>query len=82
YGIKGMYDRISVTARYGSAMSGKKIIGESVKKSMLGLYDEIASGDFAKELNSLTDKDITSLNKLIKSLVNPAFDRAALKYSK
>lgn len=81
YGIRGMYDRISVTARYGSAMSGKKIIGESVKKSMLGLYDEIASGDFAKELNSLTDKDIARLNKLIKSFVNPAFDRAALKYS-
>lgn len=82
YGVKGMYDRISVTARYGSAMSGKKIIGESVKRNMLNLYDDIASGEFARELNSLTDKDIARLGKLIRSLVNPAFDRAALKYSK
>ncbi|UCD64732.1 MAG: ketol-acid reductoisomerase [Candidatus Zixiibacteriota bacterium] len=82
YGIEGMYKRISVTARYGSTTSGRKVIGNETRKKMAAVYRDIESGKFARKLNSLTDKDIRSLNKLIKKLADPAFDRAARKYAK
>ncbi|MEW6411176.1 MAG: ketol-acid reductoisomerase [Candidatus Zixiibacteriota bacterium] len=82
YGIEGMYDRISVTARYGSVMSGKRIVDKGVKKNMEKLYEEIASGKFARCLNGLSQKDISRLRKQIKSRVAPSFEKAALKHAK
>ncbi|MFQ5453103.1 MAG: ketol-acid reductoisomerase, partial [Candidatus Zixiibacteriota bacterium] len=81
YGIEGMYQRISVAARYGSIRSGKKIIDKSVKKRMKLVFEEIKSGKFANKLNKLKASDITALNKRIKRHVNRSFDRAADKFS-
>ncbi len=82
HGIEGMYQRISVAARYGSERTGKAIIDASVKKKMGKIYREIASGRFANRLNKLTDKEIDALNERIMKRVNPAFEKAARKYSK
>jgi len=82
YGIEGMYDRISVTARYGSVMSGDKVVDKSVKKRMLQLYDDIESGKFAHRLNRLTARDIAGLRQRIRRRVPGSFEKAAKKYSK
>lgn len=82
HGIEGMFDRISVTARYGSVMSGGRVVNQSVKKRMLRLYDEIESGAFARRLNRLTARDITELRRKIHRRVPGSFEKAAKKHSK
>ncbi len=82
HGIEGMYNRISVAARYGSIESGKKIIDSSVKKRMELLFDEIKKGEFAAKLNSLTEKDLQKLEKRIQKSSHPKFEEAAKKFSK
>lgn len=81
YGIEGMYQRISVAARYGSMLAGKKIIDKSVKKHMRQVFEDIKSGKFARNLNKLKHSDITALNKRLKRQVNRSFDRAARKFA-
>jgi len=82
YGINGMYQHISVAARYGSFLSGEKVIDKSVKKRMEEVFEDIRSGEFAKKLNDLSDKELAELKKSIIQRVNPAFEKAARKFSK
>lgn len=82
HGIEGMYNRISVAARFGSIRSGRKVIDASVRQNMASVYEEIASGRFAKLLNKLNDKDVAKLSQTIKRRVNPDFEKMARKYSK
>jgi ketol-acid reductoisomerase len=49
YGITGMYNRVSETARYGGLTRGKRIIDDDVKIKMKKVLQEIQSGDFANE---------------------------------
>lgn len=82
YGIAGMYERISVAARYGANRNGKKVIDKSVKQRMELVYKEIENGSFAEKLNSLSAEDIKRLSEQIKNNSIPGFERAANKYSK
>lgn len=82
YGIAGMFERISVAARYGSVVTGPKIIDASVRKKMEAAFDEIKSGKFTAKLNRLTQSDITRLNKALMQLSHPEFEKAAKKFSK
>lgn len=81
YGIEGMFKRISVAARYGSLLSGPKIIDESVKRRMEKVYSEIQSGQFPRKLNRLKSADILRINKELKSLTSPLLEKAARKFS-
>jgi len=49
YGITGMYNRVSETARYGGLTRGKKVIDQNSKDNMKKVLDDIQSGEFAKE---------------------------------
>jgi ketol-acid reductoisomerase len=82
YGIAGMFERISVAARYGSLVTGPKIIDAAVKRKMAAAFDEIKSGKFTTQLNRLTKSDITRLNKALTQLSHPEFEKAARKFSK
>jgi len=57
YGITGMYNRVSETARYGGLTRGKRVIDESSKSKMKEVLDEIQSGQFANEWVSNYKKD-------------------------
>lgn len=57
YGITGMYNRVSETARYGGLTRGKRVIDESSKLKMKEVLDEIRSGQFANEWVSNYKKD-------------------------
>lgn len=81
YGIEGMYQRISVAAKFGSYMSGRKIIDSSVKKRMKETLREIKNGNFARELNNLTPAKIKQLDKNLKKMSSVAFEKSARKFS-
>jgi ketol-acid reductoisomerase len=49
YGIRGMFDRISQTAEFGSYLSGRRVISEKVKGQMQKILKEIESGAFARK---------------------------------
>ncbi len=49
YGISGMYERVSETARYGGLTRGRRIIDDEAKEKMRKVLREIQSGDFASE---------------------------------
>ncbi len=57
YGLTGMYNRVSETARYGGLTRGTRVIGEESKKKMKEILDEIRSGQFANEWVSSYKKD-------------------------
>jgi ketol-acid reductoisomerase len=49
YGLTGMYNRVSETARFGGLTRGPRIIDDSAKSKMRDVLSEIQSGQFAKE---------------------------------
>lgn len=57
YGITGMYNRVSETARYGGLTRGPKVIDSDVKKRMKEVLSEIQSGKFADEWVGIYEKE-------------------------
>ena len=49
YGIAGMYNRVSETARYGGLTRGPYVMDAETKKKMKEVLKEIQSGEFAEE---------------------------------
>ncbi|KSW12645.1 ketol-acid reductoisomerase [Pyrodictium occultum] len=49
YGITGMLERVSVTARYGGLTVGPRVIDERVKENMKRAAERVRSGEFARE---------------------------------
>ena len=76
-----MFDRISVAARFGSLLSGPKLIDKDVKKQMGIIFDNIKSGQFPKKLNKLTENDIKKLSKSLKALSSKEFEETVKKFS-
>lgn len=57
YGITGMYNRVSETARYGGLTRGPRVIDDDVKKKMKQMLADIQSGKFAEEWVSIYEKE-------------------------
>ena len=57
YGITGMYDRVSETARYGGLTRGPMIINDQVKGNMKQILKDIQSGTFANEWMNVYKKE-------------------------
>ena len=57
YGITGMYNRVSETARYGGLTRGPTVIHEESRKRMREILKEIQSGRFAEEWVSVYKKE-------------------------
>jgi len=57
YGITGMYNRVSETARYGGLTRGPRIVDKEAKKKMKDVLKEIQSGEFAEEWVSIYKKE-------------------------
>src|ERR671922_3110294 len=49
YGIAGMYNRVSETARYGGLTRGPFVLDDEAKKKMKEALKQIQSGEFAEE---------------------------------
>ena len=71
YGITGMYNRVSETARYGGLTRGPMIINSQVKENMKKVLKDIQSGEFANEWSSVYRKDgKNSFTRLMNQLEN------------
>ncbi|UCD17089.1 MAG: ketol-acid reductoisomerase [Candidatus Zixiibacteriota bacterium] len=81
YGIEGMYDRISVTARYGSFLAGPEVIDKNVSRNMKQVLAEITSGRFARRLSRLDPDKIKKLQHDLKRLSSPSFEKSARTFS-
>lgn len=57
YGITGMYNRVSETARYGGLTRGPIVIGRESKAKMKSILQDIQSGLFADEWVSIYEKN-------------------------
>jgi len=81
YGVEGMSHRISLAARYGSYLTGPKIINSGTKRRMKKILSEIKTGRFARRLNCLTPAKIKELDRQLKKLTSPSFEQSARKFS-
>lgn len=68
YGITGMLERVSVTARYGGLTVGPQIIDDSVKERMKRAAERVRSGEFAKEWIEEYRSGAKNLNKLLEMI--------------
>ena len=76
YGITGMYNRVSETARYGGLTRGKRTIDQNSKNNMKQILDEIQSGQFAKEWVENYRKDSkTAFAKLLDEVENHEIEK-------
>jgi ketol-acid reductoisomerase len=74
YGITGMYNRVSETARFGGLTRGPMIINSQVKENMKRVLKDIQSGEFANEWSGVYKKDgknsfVRFMNQLEKSQI-------------
>mgnify|MGYP006277899711 CR=1 FL=1 len=82
HGIAGMFERISVAARYGSLKAGPEIINDSTRQRMEQVYQRIASGEFAAELAGLSPADLERLRHDLTNMTSPELERAARKFGR
>lgn len=80
HGIKGMFERISLTARYGSLKSGPELIDESVRARMQQVYERIASGEFVSALTKLSEGEIREVDAALAKLTDPRLEEAVKKF--
>lgn len=82
YGMDGMWERISVAARYGSLVTGPRIIDTQARNTMKRVLSEIVSGHFASQLANLTERDVSKITASLKKLTPASFNKAARKFGR
>ena len=80
HGIKGMFDRISFTARYGSLETGPELIDEGVRARMEAVYARIESGEFVSRLAKLGETEIKTVDDALAALTDSRLEGAAKKW--
>lgn len=76
YGITGMYNRVSETARYGGLTRGKRAIDGESKAKMKDVLTEIQSGKFATEwVNSYKKDKKSAFSVMLEELENHEIER-------
>jgi ketol-acid reductoisomerase len=76
YGITGMYNRVSETARYGGLTRGKRVIDGDSKSKMKEVLSEIQSGQFANEwVNNYKKDKKSAFSTMLQELENHEIER-------
>ena len=76
YGITGMYNRVSETARYGGLTRGKRVIDGDSKSKMKEVLSEIQSGQFANEwINDYKKDKKSAFSMMLQELENHEIER-------
>lgn len=66
-GVDGMRQAISNTAKYGSAVAGPKIIDGRTREALLGVLENIESGEFARDFMNDTADGAPAVKDLVES---------------
>ena len=82
YGITGMLERVSVTARYGGLTVGPKVIDDHVKTNMRRAADRVRSGEFAREWVEEYEKGMRNLERLLEQRRNHLIERVGRELRK
>lgn len=82
YGMDGMWQRISVAARFGSLVTGPRLIGRETRATMKRVLSEIESGQFARQLERLSEQDVANITASLNSLTPASFNKAARKFAR
>ncbi len=82
YGMKGMLERVSVTARYGGLTVGKEVIDDDVKRKMRVYAERVVSGEFTKDwlrfyeegnidelMNRISEHEIEETGRRIREII-------------
>ena len=76
YGIAGMYNRVSETARYGGLTRGPNILDKESKTRMKAVLKEIQSGQFAEEWIGVYKKEgKNSFGRYLKEIENHQIEK-------
>lgn len=76
YGITGMYNRVSETARYGGLSRGARIIDKESKLKMKEVLSEIQSGHFANEwVNNYKNNNKSAFANMLSELNNHEIEK-------
>lgn len=76
YGITGMYNRVSETARYGGLTRGPRVVDKDAKAKMKQVLKEIQSGAFAEEWVSMYKKEgKNSFSRYMKEIENHQLEK-------
>jgi ketol-acid reductoisomerase len=76
YGPAGMFERISVTAAFGSLKKKDSLFGKDFKKKLDNLFKEIEKGNFAQKLQKDSVHDMRDYKKLISKNRNSKLQQA------
>ncbi len=68
YGIKGMLENVSETARYGGLTVGPRVIDEHVKENMRKAAQRVISGEFAREWVEEYKRGMPTVKRLMKEI--------------
>ena len=76
YGLTGMYNRVSETARFGGLTRGPRVIDESAKSRMKEVLSEIQSGQFANEwLTSYKNEGKNAFQEYMQKIENHQIEK-------
>lgn len=79
--ISGMRERISDTARYGSATRGRRVIGDGVRSELRRVLHEIRSGQFASELACEESRGFARLTEILQGDADHAIERVHIRHN-
>ncbi len=65
FGPAGMFERISATAAFGSLRKKEKLFGSDFRRKLNELYNEVESGNFARQLQKDSDSSMLEYKKLL-----------------
>lgn len=82
YGIVGLFERISSTARYGALTRGPRVINQSVRETLKTLMKEIQSGKFAKEAMADAEKGYEISTNLLNEARSHQIEQIHAKFIK
>lgn len=76
YGLTGMYNRVSETARFGGLTRGPRVIDDSAKSRMKEVLSEIQSGQFAHEwLTSYKNEGKNAFQEYMQKIENHQIEK-------
>lgn len=82
YGIVGMLERVSLTARYGGLSVGPRVIDDHVKENMRKAAERVRSGDFAEEWVEEYKSGMKNLNNMIEAMKDHKIEEVGAKLRK
>ncbi|MEW5840436.1 ketol-acid reductoisomerase [Nitrososphaera sp.] len=83
YGLTGMYNRVSETARYGGLTRGPRVVDKEAKAKMKAVLKEIQSGEFADEWVSKYKKEgKNSFARYMKEIENHQLEKVGKEMRK